>query len=585
LAALIQATCLAYGQTPPNVAIPQNLQPGVIQKHSLESVPEPANQPILAPDPKQQTDIDAAPIEFNPNEPSPSTTERAVPIDTITLEGATQLSLPSVLAIIAPYQHRRLTFGQIQDLCHELTQLYITQGYINSRVYVPPQTFDSPSGEHPLVLKALEATLETVTLEGNRWFSAHAIRSRLSRRPGQVFNIHPLQRDLQLLNQHPDLNVKALLRPGSSPGSTNLLLQATDSQPYHLTAVYDNLGRSSIGDQRLGVNGAFSNFSGLGDTANTNTTWNRRSFGASAQYALPLAAVWQRLGPTELGLNYNFSNVALGGRFEKLKIRSGAHIYSASLRRPFWVRPNGQAWAGFAADGKDLKTDILALPLYRDRLRLIRPFASLDWRDNWGRTLADQEVALGLDWLGATAGDRPNASKPGSGSKFLRLTGGITRVQRMPWQTTALIRARYQWSPDRLMSAEQMQLGGAYTVRGYPEGKFIGDSGYTLTAEWYWPLPFLPATKPTKSANFTWRDTVQVVPFVDGGQIFTHAPTPQALGGHELRNETLLSTGLGLRVRLTRLLSARLDAGVPLLKHGEVNNSFRFHFGLQSQCF
>ena len=150
----------------------------------------------------------------------------------------------------------------------------------------------------------------------------------------------------------------------------------------------------------------------------------------------------------------------------------------------------------------------------------------------------------------------------------------------MPFQTLGLLKINYQASPDRLVSSEQFQLGGAYTVRGYKEGALIGTSGLITNAEWYWPCPFIPKSLRIPFSGESVRAGTQLVGFVDFGANWVNKPVNRAE-----RSDYLLSTGLGLRVHLTKHLTGRLDLGIPLLRQGRNTLNPRLHFGLQSELF
>jgi hemolysin activation/secretion protein len=93
------------------------------------------------------------------------------------------------------------------------------------------------------------------------------------------------------------------------------------------------------------------------------------------------------------------------------------------------------------------------------------------------------------------------------------------------------VRAQAQWSPDALISGEQLGLGGASTLRGTDERPISGDSGLSGTLE---------LTTPEVHPG------LRFLGFVDAGWLRNHTPTPNPNPSKPARDQ-LASVGLGLR--------------------------------------
>ena len=92
------------------------------------------------------------------------------------------------------------------------------------------------------------------------------------------------------------------------------------------------------------------------------------------------------------------------------------------------------------------------------------------------------------------------------------------------------------------------------------------------------PIPFLPETIkiPFKKDNseFRLRDSIKFATFFDHGAVFPHE-------GHTGRANFLMSVGAGIRIALSKFVTARVYVGVPLMntKYYEQSNA-RVHFDL-----
>jgi hemolysin activation/secretion protein len=215
-----------------------------------------------------------------------------------------------------------------------------------------------------------------------------------------------------------------------------------------------------------------------------------------------------------------------------------------------------------------------------DNLFVVNPAISGRFYDKNGQTFVRNELSMGS--ITSDAGDmsRPNAARA-----FIKNTTMLSRVQRLPWQTYGIFRAYGQYTPDSLLSLEQMQLGGNATVRGYKEGRLIGDNGMTLSAEWRIPCRFIPPTINVFGYNL--RNNLELVTFTDFGYVSDNQAFNgvNPLQGRVNSSAIAWGTGVGVRAKLTRLFNARMDLGIPLLKQQPDANGVRIHFGLESRLF
>lgn len=159
----------------------------------------------------------------------------------------------------------------------------------------------------------------------------------------------------------------------------------------------------------------------------------------------------------------------------------------------------------------------------------------------------------------------------------------------MPWHTYGIFKFLGQVTPNKLVSLEQFQIGGASTVRGYQQGLLIGDSGWVGSLEWHIPLRFLPLPEDVKifKTRYNLRDAVELVAFSDIGGVYSNGSrssvNPQI---NRVVNKAFLGcVGAGLRIKLTRFIAARLDLGVPYLRVGGDKTAAWFNFGLESNLF
>lgn len=124
---------------------------------------------------------------------------------------------------------------------------------------------------------------------------------------------------------------------------------------------------------------------------------------------------------------------------------------------------------------------------------------------------------------------------------------------------------------DRLAPNFQQIAGGLYTVRGYPEAVAVGDSVFIGTLEYRWHIPkgMSPDSKPGEffGRPFRYVPQFQYGPtdwdlifraFVDFGRTVNVDRLPFE------QDQTLVGSGIGMELVLTRHFSARVDWGFAL---------------------
>jgi len=140
----------------------------------------------------------------------------------------------------------------------------------------------------------------------------------------------------------------------------------------------------------------------------------------------------------------------------------------------------------------------------------------------------------------------PYASRWNADNTFTRLNLDFLRIQKVASRSFLILRGSGQYSMDPLTVSELFAIGGPDSVRGYMQSEYLGDSGYSLSAEFRTPI-------------LRKSERLQGALFVDTGSIYIKAPQP----GQDA-SKSLTGAGLGLRYALDDNSFLRLDAGWPL---------------------
>lgn len=514
---------------------------------------------------------------------------QSVVIKEVNVTGNTKVKDKSLKKITAPYEGKQTTFTELQtDVVNKITDTYKKKGYVTSYAQLPPQTIK----EGKLEVAVQEGKVTKLVFQEDAWFKDRAIKPRMLTDVGNVFQLNDLVKDIRRLNENPELTLAATLEDGEQPGETIVILRNLEesSFPLHIGPYVDNLGRKEIGQLRAGVNVTHNNLLGFGDELFTTHAWSRDSYSNFHGYEIPVGE-----HGTALGVNQGFSVFdfeADGARFE-----GNSNVVNTYIRQELFRNATvvADTELGFAV--KNSKLDFNGFPNSEDKLRVITQAFNVEENDNYGRTFVRSEIAGGVDMFGATIGSFEEfnreavPSRFGAGSQFTRYTISASRAQRLLGPTYGIFRAIGQVSPDPLTSIEQFQIGGAQTVRGYREGRFIGDNGFVVSAEVHAPLRFLPDSWALPQFNYRLKDNLELVGFVEGGGVFDNnvgvagSPGVNAQAGFVDANAWALGAGVGLRANLNEYFSLRLDVGFPLFNAFPDTQAARVHFGLESRVF
>jgi hemolysin activation/secretion protein len=155
-----------------------------------------------------------------------------------------------------------------------------------------------------------------------------------------------------------------------------------------------------------------------------------------------------------------------------------------------------------------------------------------------------------------------------SDKTFFKVTAGATRVQRLFGRSLGIVRVNGQYSPNDLYPAEQMQLGGPYTLRGFQPAEIIGDYGVSGTVEYRFPIPFFNRIAPKLD------ERIRLAAFYDFGWIGEN--TKQ----YNYPDKFLHSVGFGTYITFFDWLTTQIGVGFPLSGRHYSGCDARFYFSV-----
>ena len=459
------------------------------------------------------------------------------------INGTSVIASAELESIVAPYVGREMDLTELEKVADVVTTALRDKGYSLARAYIPAQEIKDGN----LEIAVLEGRVGEIIVRGNQNYSSEFIKRGFTPvvRDGAIKQ-NSLEKSLLVLNEYPDLKATAVLEAGQEPGATDIVVTVKDKLPFHLVMDYDNFGTESVSKNRFGLEVNLGRFlivegSSLSLRAVIGSDPKSYHYGR-ASYLLPINGYGTKLG--FLGYGGDFD---VGQELSEFNITATTWGYSPYLTHPL-VRTRGANLTGeFGFESKDSTQWLLGSLFSRDRVRMLRMGLNADWIDRTGRNFISFSILQGLEEaLGAMENSDSKSSRFGADNRFTKAYVNWARVQKVIDRVSIILRGSGQASTRPLVVTEQFFIGGADSVRGYPPGEFLGDSGYNVSTELrVSPLPN--------------QDILQLAFFVDHGGVSIKDPPPGVKKSHQLTG-----AGYGFRLSLPYNINGRFDVGFPV---------------------
>jgi len=462
----------------------------------------------------------------------------------VNITGSTVFKPQDFQPIYGPYIDKKVTFTEMEDVSAKIESRYKQKGYLTTIVYIPEQEIKDGTIE----IRIAEGKMGQLDVEGNNWFSRDFIKKFIHSKKNEILNIKTLSRDILRLNKNPDLEIKAVISPGKEPQTSDISLKVDGKFPWHAGFLEDNRSSRLTGKYRSMFTLRSSNISGLGDTIFVNTLYSGNSFGESVSYNIPVGTYG-----TTIGADITYFWMKLGKEYKSFDITGNTQIYTPHAS---WELALSEDFEAYANLGIDIKSVIKAMgsdTTANDQLRV--PYLGFDFSktDAAGQTSFSPRFDFGTSgFLGASPRGYSKLSRPDSGGFFFKYEQSLNRLQKMFLESYMYIRSRFQIATHTLAPSEQFQLGGADSVRGYPEGDYLADTGAVMNLDWVFPMYFIPKDWKLPGQNMALRHQIQPVFFFDMGG----GTLSKTIAG-EKKDKFLAGIGGGLLVHF-KYLSLRL---------------------------
>ncbi|MGY8636230.1 ShlB/FhaC/HecB family hemolysin secretion/activation protein [Bradyrhizobium sp. 14AA] len=369
--------------------------------------------------------------------------------------------------IAKKYIGKNVDIASLLQLVADINAIYTERGIVTGIATLPEQ--DAKGGV--VRIKLTEGRLQKTTIEGNKQTRTDYILDRVREPEGEVLDVPKLNRDVTWFNRTNDVQIKALLQPGTSFGLTDLQFAVIEPPIDTLQLFTDNQGAENTGRWE---GGAFYKRHGLFGVDDRLTFYGVRSDGnlnGNVAYSIPVNPWGGRVG-----VSYTEGKIKIiQGPFVALDVTGRSSQAAVNFSQPVWVTQN---W-------------LVLLNAAETEGKTVSRFATVDvTNDHYDKATAGVSVTNSGNTYSITVSPAVNYIAwqdhvLGNNRAFNTFTGSLIATSAAgPANFSTNVLASWQYTQEKLLPGDQIfSIGGPTTVRGYPSNAASGDSGYYFNAE------------------------------------------------------------------------------------------------------
>ncbi|WP_116653695.1 ShlB/FhaC/HecB family hemolysin secretion/activation protein [Pelagibacterium sediminicola] len=405
----------------------------------------------------------------------------------------------------------RLGINGLHALADEVTATLQREGMLLARAVLPPQDIT----EGILTIEIVEGRLANTAFQ--RAGDVRASEERLATIAASHIAVNAVRKEdleeaLLRMNDHPGVTARAKLKPGETAGTSDLVVDVTQTPRFSARVSSDNFGDPATGVVQGNVEVTLTDLSGLGDLTNLSIAASQGQQFVSTAFSMPV-------GPSGLTAEANYSFLTyrniddVGGALELEGYAHSAGLgldYALARSRDFNLEISG------SVNGKVLVDDSIFGRLADKRVISGTLGLSGDARDSlFGGGLSFFSLGWtygGLDLSREASSLTADEAGLQTQGAFHRVNASLARLQDLPGDFSLFGRIYGQWANKNLDSSQDFSLGGPHGVRGWPVGEGRGDMGVLGTAELRYDAPI-----PEDYGD------LQLAAFLDGGHVWMNA--------------------------------------------------------------
>ena len=445
-----------------------------------------------------------------------------IPIKHIRITRNTIFDNATLMPVVADAEGQSLTLPQLGALAARITSYYQSHGYPISRAIIPVQTIAGGV----VRIEVLEAKIGAIKLENSSRVRDALLQSTLAAlENGEHVEQATIDHVLLLLSDVPGVTVKATLKPGQTPGTSDLVVNTLPLPALTGDLVMDNNGNRYTGQVRTTGTLIHNNLLHQGDTV----SFSGLTSGSGLNYwRLAYEAVVNGLGG-RVGASASTLEYFLGGPVSSANAYGSAKVQSVWARQSLVRSENSNVYAQLQYDQLQPSDHVGISNKQSDRsLQNLTAILSGDVKgaffengvSTWNASLTNGQLSF----------DATTVDPSKTQGRFSKFNLNLAHLQGVGIKDSLYLTYAGQWANTNLDSSQKLSIGGVNTVRAYRMGAISGDTGHAFNAEWRHELG--------RAFGGQWRGLA----FVDTAQI-TVNKSPWVQGEN---TATLSGAGVGL---------------------------------------
>jgi len=487
---------------------------------------------------------------------------KKITVSKFVIKGHTKLSTNHLNKLIESYLQknypdRQLSYSDLKNITQLITRCYHEKGYILAKAYFPQQ--DIVDGI--VTIEVLEGKLDKIQVTGNTYYHEDLLKSYLKQQVKEkIIHESLLERGQLLINELPFSDTTMLLTKGEKQGTVDILLKTKDQFAGTCAIDYNNYGSETVSKNRYGVS-----FSITDPILGLNCSLRGISGDDVNQSSLGFFKLQFPVGYLGSSCEFSYLNSSsiLGQELEMLDINGTTDVYSIQVNHPF-IKKRTQTLSvsvGYERKWSDVRSnDEIITDPYKINTYSIGIHG--DFLDAYmGKTIATYNLTFG-EIQGNTSGYDKH---------FMYSSTSLFRIQKIRGYHHLILRASAQFSDNILPQLEQTVIGGYDTVRGHDAYLYMGNKGYSLSAEFNIAPPII-------ANDELWGqhigEMMQLALFFDHAGIHNSSNTNTMDVG---KTEELSGYGIGLRFYYKEWFQMKIDYAKPT-KTIDDNDSDMFYF-------
>jgi hemolysin activation/secretion protein len=462
---------------------------------------------------------------------------RNIPVKSFQVDDSAILSKEEISDALAPYEGKTASLADLMEAVAAINALYAGKSMPTARAFLPPQ--DIKDGV--VRIRLVEARVGEIRMGAMTQVTPEFVRERMSLDSGELMSVPVLENDLIRFNRLHDVQLRAGVQAGKSVGTTDLQLEAVEPKRYQYSLFADNAGRYTVGEYRFGFTARALGLAGRGDSLLFTAVAGEGNNSYYLGYSTPINA-----RDLKLDVSYSRGSIkVVNGNFVPLDVSGQSRDFTVGL----------------------------SLPAVVESQRLRNYYGRLSIKESVNETggVANQNLDLAVLSLGVSGEHQRDTSAWtydvninqglqdfGGEASYTAIRANGAWMGRSGERSQIILRGNLQFSPTELLpAAEQFQLGGSASVRGYSEGLLSGRNGYLVSAEWRYALDRAEGSVPDdpSAPQFT------TLLFLDHGGAFPYRPSPLK---DATSQDYLTGAGFGLQADWRNRMTARAALAWPL---------------------